>query len=427
MTAQGGWPPPDLSPRPRPPGGAHVAPPEPDASRPYNRLMVAAALVLAGLGAAVLVQALLRAGEPGSASQAGWAVEDRGNSRRLAGDGRHVCSTTADQVLYCVDAETGEELFSRQLDESAVTSPALAAGRVLVAGTDVGERGTLYALTLQGDELWQAPIDAPGDRRMAVVDDVVVAVSGEFVAGELVGIDLTSGAVLWRAYSGADAGEPHVVSSSAFTDGVRVYASIVAENPFVPGGASGHVVAVDPRSGAELWRSPPLPGITPAAGLGAVAFSDGGDAVAVLMPGLPAQEAAMPGQVAVLDAATGEVRWDVPVADRAAGMAHVTGLTVVVDGGEMRAYDGAGSQVWAVAVPGRDAEASRGELSAVLPAAGRLVLAGRDVYAVDPGNGEAELIAESGATSDVVVAGGHLVVAGASALSGVPMDEIRPV
>ena len=59
-----------------------------------------------------------------------------------------------------------------------------------------------------------------------------------------------------------------------------------------------HVVAVDPASGDEVWRSPPLPGRTAISGIEELVPLDGGAAVAVLLPGEP-------DSVVVLDAATG--------------------------------------------------------------------------------------------------------------------------
>lgn len=445
MSSEGRWPPLDPSPSGREPGAARPpgrspgspweprraarprrpAPePEPDPDGASRRLLVAAALVLVGLGAAVLLQQGFGGGgeQSGGATGGGWAAERFGNSGRLASDGENVCSTTPDQVLFCLDAATGDERFTRQLYDSVVSSPVLAGGHVLVAGSGWQSTGRLHALALDGTDRWSLPLDAPTDRRMAVVGDVVAVVSGDIATGELVGIDAAAGTELWRVYSAADGSQPHVVSANAFTDGSRVYASIVTDDPGAASGIAGHVVAVDPRSGDEIWRSPSLPGITRSRGLAGVAALDGG-AVAVLLEGTPDQEEGTPGQVVVLDAATGEERWQVEVESLHAAVGHVDGHTVVVDGAEMRAYDGEGGAAWAAPVPGHEAGGEAGP-STLVPVAGRLLHAGRDLHAVDPATGAGELVDESGTTSDLTVAGDHVVVAGVFALTALPVDEV---
>ena len=54
----------------------------------------------------------------------------------------------------------------------------------------------------------------------------------------------------------------------------------------------------------------------------------------------------------------------------------------------------------------------------------RLLHAGRDLHAVDPATGAGELVDESGTTSDLTVAGDHVVVAGVFALTALPVDDV---
>jgi outer membrane protein assembly factor BamB len=152
-----------------------------------------------------------------------------------------------------------------------------------------------------------------------------------------------------------------------------------------------------------------------------VARLDGG-AIAALLEGSPDQEEGTPGQVVVLDAATGEVRWTAEVVNLHAAVAHVDGRLVVVDGPEMRAYDREGGELWAAPVPGYEGGGPRH--STLVAVGGRVLHAGRGIHAVDPVTGDSELVLESGTVSDVAVAGDHVVVAGVFPLTAVPVGDV---
>jgi outer membrane protein assembly factor BamB len=68
-------------------------------------------------------------------------------------DGRLYLGTNADRSLHCLDASTGDSIWSLEVNGKVDTSPAVAGDTVYFA-SNTGE-GTIYAVTTSGDELWQ--------------------------------------------------------------------------------------------------------------------------------------------------------------------------------------------------------------------------------------------------------------------------------
>lgn len=398
--------------------------------------MAVAGLAVIGAVAAASLATQASGGENGSdGSVQGWEVAELGNSQRLASDSERACSVSADSLLFCLDPATGEQVFDHQFYVGMVTSPVLADDRVIVGSHGAGSPGTLHAFSPSGDEVWTVAVDVTSDRRMAVVDGVMAVVSGETTDGELVGLDAETGVELWRLFTASeeDASAPHVVSGQVFGDGTRFYVVVAAADPTAPTGVAGRVVALDPRSGEEAWRSEVLPAVGWSRGASSVAAFDDGSALAFALDGVvggpedePTDGAAdADPRVVVLDSATGEVLWDVPMAegDRP-GVAHVDGATVVSDGIDVRGYAVDGEQVWETAVPGR-ADASTQPGPVMLDREGDgLFAVGRDVHQIDPATGQTGLVTASGTTTDVSVAGDHLVIAGVFAVTAVPVSEL---
>ena len=419
--SHGHGPEPDRGPRRRAPGRDGDGGP-----RRSRALVAVASLVALGVVAAVVVRQASR-GESRGAGGQGWEAEQFGNSQMLAGDSERVCSVSADKLLFCLDPATGEELFSHQFYDSIVTSPVLAGESVLVASSRSGSAGALVAFSTDGAEQWTIPVDISSDRGMPVVGDVV-AIVGDAPAGQVVAVDVGTGDERWRAFGPAgDGTRPHVVSTSAFTDGSRFYVAVASEDATSAAGASGQIVAVDPSSGEELWRSPVLPTITWSRGITAAApFADGTSMAFLLDAGMVGEDGKPLDQreVVVLDTATGGLRWRVPVASVDAGLAHVDDRTVVVDGAEMHAYDADGRVAWTSPTPaGGDAPAEPEPVTLVAED-GHLFAMGRDVFEIDAATGDHALVIDSGTTRDVVAAGDHVVVAGVFALAAVPLGDL---
>jgi outer membrane protein assembly factor BamB len=344
---------------------------------------------------------------------------EHGNSGLLVADEEMVCSTTVGSRVYCVDAGSGDERFGVQLDRGLATPPVLLDDRLLVASSGAIS-GDLFAYGLDGEELWtkSLAVDAEGD--MPVVGGVLTVVEDQ----ELVGLGIADGKEVWRDYP-ADAVEarraedpaapdgPHAVGPDVYTDGTLVYAAIETIDPRA-GSASGNIVAVDPGSGREVWRSDTLTDIGFGAGIADAAPFEDGDAVAFLMEGTPRR-------IVVLDAATGRFRWEAPIASDHASIVDAGGATIVADGPDMRALDRDGRPTWEVPSPviARSPDLTGpGEL---VVEGGRLFIAGFDVDEVDPTTGASELIRSDVNATDVAVVGDLLVMAGIGELEAVPL------
>jgi outer membrane protein assembly factor BamB len=340
----------------------------------------------------------------------GWVSDVGANSTLLADTDEVVCST-AGSLLYCLDAETGDEVFTEQLDDGSASSPVVVDDRVLVA-TSRALTGRLHAFGLDGEALWDAPFGVRAEREMPVVDGVVTVVDDD----ELVGVDVSNGEELWRTYTSDEIEGPNAVGPDTYTDGTHVYAAIELIDPRA-GDASGHVVAVDPASGREVWRSPLLGDIGFGVGVAAAAPFDDGSAVVFLMGGDPRR-------VIVLDAGTGQLLWEAPIGSDYASIVHVAGATVVADGADMRSYDAEGRQSWHVPAPVLERTPSLVSPGELVFDDGRLFAAGYDVYEIDPASGASQLVREGVSATDVAVVGDLLVIAGIGSLEALPLASI---
>jgi outer membrane protein assembly factor BamB len=289
--------------------------------------------------------------------------------------------------------------------------------RVLVAssGTFTGD---LHAFSLDGDDLWRESYAVDADFDMPVIGDLLVAIED----GELVGIRVADGAEAWRSYLPTNDGDrgvpegPQATDDDVFTDGTLVYVAIETLDPEIAGGVTGNIVAVDPATGREVWRSAELGDIGYGAGIvDAAPFEEGG-AVAFLMEGTPRR-------IVVLDAATGQQRWEAPIASEYASIVDAAGTTIVADGPDLRALDRSGRPTWEVPAPviARVPDLlGPGEL---VVEQDRLFIAGYDVLEVDPATGESELIRTGVSATDVAVAADRLVIAGISQVEAVPLPS----
>jgi outer membrane protein assembly factor BamB len=190
---------------------------------------------------------------------------------------------------------------------------------------------TMQALDLRTGQLrWQGIAPGTTIRPPAVVGDRVLWVNTAEGQGSLLALDLASGAMRWNVPLG---GVSHV-------GGVAVTADQAFTNT--------PPAAFDLATGAQLWRSP-----VPGAMFGGPIV--GPDGHTVYMGGVNATQTA--GTVAALDAATGEVRWQIDLAD--AVMAPLDrlwaegGLVIVPDlNGKVVALDAeTGTERWRFTPP----------------------------------------------------------------------------
>jgi outer membrane protein assembly factor BamB len=295
------------------------------------------------------------------------------------------------------------------------SSPVVLDDRVLLTGSN-GLEGRLVALSFEGEELWSAPAKAMPSRELPVVDGVVALVEGD----ELVGIDVSTGQERWRVYNSGGLDATRAAGDDVYADGAQFYAAIEVSD-VLAGEQFGHVVAIDPASGSERWRSPVLGDVEWDGGPEAAAPFDDGGAVAFLMDGISGS----PRRMVVLDAATGQQRWEARIVDDYASIVHLDGSTIVADGRDMRSYDRDGEQSWRVRSPVLDRSPDLLSPGDLVVDQGRLFVAGHDVYEVDPATGASDRIGGKGVDAkDVAIAADRLLIAGLMELEAIPLSSI---
>ncbi len=345
-----------------------------------------------------------------------WVAPEHSNSFLLSANDELACSTTSSNV-FCLDATSGEDRFDVPLDRGLNTSPVLLDDRVLVAssGTFTGD---LHAFSLDGDDLWRESYAVDADFDMPVIGDLLLVIEDS----ELVGVRVADGSEAWRSYVPTNDGDrglpegPQATDDDVFTDGTLAYIAIETFDPQTAADVTGNIVAVDPATGREVWRSAELGDIGYGAGIADAAPFEEGGAVAFLMEGTPRR-------IVVLDAATGQQRWEAPIASEYASIVDAAGTTIVADGPDLRALDRSGQPTWEVPAPviARAPDLlGPGEL---VVDQGRLFIAGYDVLEVDPATGESELIRTGVSATDVAVAADRLVIAGISQVEAVPLPS----
>jgi outer membrane protein assembly factor BamB len=381
--------------------------------------------VAAGTLVAVAVGALVATrpsgdddGGSGDSASRPWVVPALGNSQKLTTDGEVVCSTTVDSILWCASGETGETTFTIAHDDIS-NSPELVDGIVLM-GLGLNSHGEFLAYSLDGEELWRSDVSVEPDAKMAVVGDTVLAVDRLTVniERELVAVDLSTGQERWRTFTTHNREDPWLLSADVHTDGRYVYVTVETYDPDVVTDRRDDeptfVIAIDPASGAEVWRAQLA---APSDGIVSFASLDDGALTAVVVDGGDGH-----GEMLVVDAATGQRRWQVPLTSpRYAGtsMAHIDGVTVLADGEETRGYSNDGTELWAVPSPQIARSPSFDHPGDLVVDSGRLWSVGYDVYEFDPADGTSVLLAEGVSATDVAVVGDHLVIAGIQQLEAI--------
>jgi outer membrane protein assembly factor BamB len=205
------------------------------------------------------------------------------------GQGRIVVGSTDGDVV-ALDAQTGKQLWSTNVAAEILAAPAVAAKMVLVRGVN----GKLHGLSLDdGHEMWQQQQSVPklslrGTASPAVAGDV--AVTG-FDNGKVVASALTDGSSVWETQLQIPTGKTDIdrlvdVDTPAHVDGNDVYVvgfqgkvammaldtgqiwwshdtssyrdlALDGAKVYVST-AAGDVVALNRRTGVEVWRQKAL-------------------------------------------------------------------------------------------------------------------------------------------------------------------------
>jgi outer membrane protein assembly factor BamB/predicted Ser/Thr protein kinase len=350
---------------PRPPGRADARPGRPQPVPGMNRRRALAAL--AGMATAGLVVAGWELTRPGPAAAGDltaqrrvsslrpgtqvWSFEANGKVVPIATDGDVVYAGTLNRAVYAFDALTGKPLWQHLMDANATTKTQLltVADGVLVAAqgfngiAPAGYGGGVYALDpATGRLLWNT--EAPIADGLAVAGGVVYAGTAikDPVTGGLTALSAGTGELLWTfdfptpvdsnegvqvsdgvVYATTFKGEVWALSAASgtplwrfadpergakFTNGILINDGIAYVSPAdVTSGTVLH--ALQASTGRVLWQHP----LGPSPDSAAMATASG-LVFAGLLRQAPSSSSPGVGQLSALNAATGQLLWQVPVA-----------------------------------------------------------------------------------------------------------------
>ncbi|WP_028080539.1 outer membrane protein assembly factor BamB [Solimonas soli] len=167
-----------------------------------------------------------------------------------AGDGSRVFMRSGDGKIYGLDAQGGAQQWSvdrsvPNLTLRGLSPPAVLGNRVFV-GLDNGR--VVAMRTSDGQVAWDQVVAAPTGRneleRITDIDAPLLTDGGELYAasfgGEVACLDQDTGQILWRR-------------------SVKSYSGLArADNAVVVTDEAGTVWALDPTTGAELWKNEDL-------------------------------------------------------------------------------------------------------------------------------------------------------------------------
>lgn len=218
-------------------------------------------------------------------------------------------------MLYAIDVVTGRVLWTFHARSPLMTNPLVIDGNVIVGegnqtsyvadgNTQVGtSESALIAIDRRtGVERWRVPLTGTGMPTPALVGSFLVEHDG---SGDVTGIDATTGTVLYRQHV---AGAASMVSMLPVGNRRFVTASVSPNSVWEIDGVSGHVV----------WQhkfDDNVSGLSdcPPAADGIRVFCD----YAVPQPGVahPHVGALAAQRLFAIDAGSGKLDWDVPLAD----------------------------------------------------------------------------------------------------------------
>lgn len=165
----------------------------------------------------------------------------------LAYEGGRVYATTGFGELVALDAASGAVVWRQKFDIAVGGAPTVADGMVFVAARDA----TAWAVRASdGKVQWQLP-GTPA--RSGVMGVSAPAVSGgtvvfPFASGEMIAVDIKTGTQLWSAtVAGTRLGRAYASVSDLTGD------PVIADGIVFAGSAGGRLAAFDEKSGNQLW------------------------------------------------------------------------------------------------------------------------------------------------------------------------------
>ncbi len=375
---------------------------------------------------------------PGAVANAEWT--QRGGNAQHASP--HGSLSATPQLVWSVDIGAGNARRNR------LTATPVVAGGVVFA---MDALARVSAVSTAGAKLWQADLTAEFDRGGAQSGGGLATTAGRVYAttgyGEVVALDASDGAVLWRQRMGAPAaGSPAVAGGQVYALGAdgtgwaldagsgrvvwtlpgaeNVLATDSGASPAISGSmvifpfAAGVMMAASTDVGTGIWQA----GIT-GNRLGR-AYANSGDITGdPVVTGGTVYVGTQAGRTGAFRAATGEKVWTTD--EGATSPPLVAGGSVFVLGDDARLVRldaGTGARIWAVDLPEFTSARAKKYLRIYnhfgpVLAGGRVVTASSDgaLRLFDPANGAVVATAAipGGAASGPVLAEGLLFVVSA--------------
>ncbi len=299
---------------------------------------------------------------PGQVSNADW-THRAGNARHLV---PHSALSSAPKRVWSAAIGTGNSRRNR-----IAAAPVVEGGRVFT----MDARTVVTATSTGGGTLWSVDLTAGYDRGGEVSGGGLAAGLGRIYAttgyGELVALDASSGAVVWRQRVES------VLVGAPSVDGGVVYV----------GARDGSAWAIAADSGKVVWQLGGTPGFTGMLGSASPAIGDR----AVVFPSSSGD------LKAVVKAGSGQQAWQVSLAGKRPGRAFASSPDVtgdpVISNGVIYAGTAAGRTA-AVSLSSGERIWSAGE-----GAMGPMVVTGGSLFLI---NDEARLVRLDAATGDVI-------------------------
>ncbi len=179
-------------------------------------------------------------------------VAEKGYGGGLASDGNKLFAATGYGTVVALDPSSGKKLWERNVGVPMRSSPTAADGRVLVVTIE----GELVCISADdGTETWR--YRGIGEQA-SFITNASPAIEGTlavvpFTSGEVVGVNLATGASVWTENLSQSRGSS---SMGSLTDAAR---PVIDNGTVYAVGHAGRMVATSLRNGQRIW-SAPVPG-----------------------------------------------------------------------------------------------------------------------------------------------------------------------
>ena len=160
-------------------------------------------------------------------------------------DGRVLTSDWDGHHYYCLDEDTGNELWRFTVQGNAQSTPAISGSRVVLSGWEWGLGGRVYCLNLDnGTEIWNLSTENSPCGSAALSKDTAYLTTYNFEGdGDVLSVSLQNGSLLWK-------------ESIARTDCTP---ALVPGRIHVCGGTDGYsdkaTYCLDAETGELIWKT----------------------------------------------------------------------------------------------------------------------------------------------------------------------------